>query len=334
MSDSGNVPPPPPAGEPTAATGLWARYRHAPLWVQIAIPAAVIIVLVGVGLIIANAVGDESSTTSSTTTSTTAPDATDALLLAVSRQLVVSTTTTTTAATTTSEATTTTTEATTTTTEPATTTTATTAATTTTATAATTTTTTTTEPAATTTTTTTTTEPPTTTTSTPSGPTTTIQLPAGSVAPSRQAFQDAWNAAATNGVATISSWRPLLVAGVTASVADLGGNLRLAVASDTPTGPIAAAVLAWLPPDPSQVAAQNEAFRNAFTVLVKTVNPTATEAQQTTLATQLHLTPTTPPFPTGTDTTATLDPQKYRLEALVPEGQSDPDTLIAVSEIT
>jgi hypothetical protein len=136
-------------------------------------------------------------------------------------------------------------------------------------------------------------------------------------------------------VATISSWRPLQVAGLTASVADLGGNLRVAVASDTPTGPVAAAVLAWLPvSDPSQVAAQNVAFRSAFGVLVETVNPNATEAQQTTLAGQLQLTPATPPFPTGTDVTATLDPQKYRLEALMPEGQSDPETLIAVSEIT
>jgi hypothetical protein len=135
-------------------------------------------------------------------------------------------------------------------------------------------------------------------------------------------------------VATISSWRPIQVAGVTASVADLGGNLRVAVASDTPTGPIAAAVLVWLPVDPSQVAAQNEAYRNAFAVLVKTVNPGATEAQQATLATQLQLTPATPPFPTGTDVSATLEPQRYDLEALLPEGQSEPDTLIAVTEIT
>jgi hypothetical protein len=136
-------------------------------------------------------------------------------------------------------------------------------------------------------------------------------------------------------VATISSWRPIQVAGVTASVADLGGNLRVAVAADTPNGPIAAAVLAWLPvSDPSQVAAQNEAFRNAFDVLVKTVNPSATEEQQATLASQLKLTPATPPFPTGTETSATLEPQQYRLEALVPEGQSGPDTLIAVYEIT
>ena len=82
MSDSGNLPPPSaptPPDEPAAATGLWSRYRHAPLWLQIAIPVAVVILLAGVGLVIANAVGDDTSTTSSTTTSTTAPDATDAL---------------------------------------------------------------------------------------------------------------------------------------------------------------------------------------------------------------------------------------------------------------
>jgi len=125
------------------------------------------------------------------------------------------------------------------------------------------------------------------------------------------------------------------VAGVDTSVADLGGNIRVVVASNTPSGPLAAAVLVWLPlSDPSQAATQNEMYRNAFFVLVKTVNSAATEQQQATLATQLKLTPTTPPFPTGASASATLNPEQYRLEALQPDGQSGPDTLIAVTQIS
>jgi len=136
-------------------------------------------------------------------------------------------------------------------------------------------------------------------------------------------------------VAQINTWRPITVAGVDASVADLGGNLRVVVASPTPNGPVAAAVLVWLPlADSGQIATQNEMYRNAFAVLVETVNPKATEAQQTTLAAQLHLTPTTPPFSSDTSVSATLDPDRYHLEALQPDGQSGPDTLIAVTEIT
>jgi hypothetical protein len=137
----------------------------------------------------------------------------------------------------------------------------------------------------------------------------------------------------TNGVPSITTWRQVPVAGVIANIADLGGNLRVVVASPTPNGAVSVAILAWLPPDPAQVAAQNELYRNAFAVLTKTVNPSVTAEQQETVATALGLTPQAPPFNVGTTASTSLSPQQYRLQALEPEGQAGADTLIAVSQL-
>ena len=328
---------PVPPGQP----GLWQRYRHSPLWLRIGIPAVIVIVLVGIGLVIANAVSSDSSDTSS------ANDATDVILVGVAKQLTTTTTTTTTEpATTTTAATTTipntTTEPTTTTvaatTTAATTVPATTASTVPATTAAPTTapTSTTTEAPTTTTSTvpeTTTTEATTTTTAPP--PTSSIPLPPGSVADSRAAFQTAWNASVDNGVPRITQWTAVPVGGDVASVADLGGNVRVVVASATADGPVSIAILAWLPlSDSSQQAAQNTLYRNAFAVLMKTVNDNVTEAQQTQVAATLGLSPTQPPFDAGTEKDTELAPQRYQLKAVAGEDQAGIVTLISVAEAT
>jgi hypothetical protein len=160
-----------------------------------------------------------------------------------------------------------------------------------------------------------------------------VQLPSGTVATSPGAFQQAWNSAASNGVATISSWNQMPVAGVTASIANLGGNIRVVLASATPTAPINVAILAWLPVSQGQEAAQNEMYRAAFDVLMKTVNPNVTSAQQTRVANELGLTPQAPPFQVGTTANAVQPPQAYRLEALQPDSQSGVETMIAVTEV-
>jgi len=91
-------------------------------------------------------------------------------------------------------------------------------------------------------------------------------------------------------------------------------------------------VLGWTPlTDPGQEAAQNQAFQQAFAVLMKTVNVTVTDQEQATVASQLGLTSSTPPFPEGTSATATLGRQQYDLEAVTPAGQSGVYTLIGVS---
>jgi hypothetical protein len=124
------------------------------------------------------------------------------------------------------------------------------------------------------------------------------------------------------------------IAGVEANIADLGGNLRVVVASDTPTGPVAAAILVWLPvADSGQVSTQNQRYRDAFDVMMKTVNAAVTPDQQETVAGALGLTTTAPPFPVGATAETTLAPQRYRLRAVQPEGQSEPDTMIAVTQL-
>jgi hypothetical protein len=356
MSEPGGAPVSP---EPVHRPGLWHRYRAAPMWVRIAIPAAIVIVLVGLGLGIAAAVSDNNSTASSTTT--TAPGGSDVLLLAVAKELATSPTTTTTIPSTTESTTTTlapTTEATTTTTSttppattttaPATTTTApatttaptTTSSTTTTTEASTTSSTTTTTEATTTSSTTTTTEATTTSsTTTTTEPNTststggaTIPLPPGRVALSVDAFQSDWNAAVTNGVPMITSWNQMPIGDDIASVADLGGNIRVVLASRTRNGPVAAAILVWLPlTDDAAQPAQNTLYRNAFAVMMKSVNASVTPDQQTAVATTLGLTPSKPPFPVGASADATLAPQDYRLRAIQPAGQAAPDTMIAAT---
>ena len=132
---------------------------------------------------------------------------------------------------------------------------------------------------------------------------------------------------------TISDWTEKPLAGHVGSGASLGGNLRIVVYSDGDDGPVAAAVLAWLPlSDPSQEAAQNAAFHQAFDVLMKTVDVTVTEEQQASVAAQLGLSATAPPFPVGTSATATLDDSSYQRQALTPAGQTGVYSLIAVSE--
>jgi len=125
----------------------------------------------------------------------------------------------------------------------------------------------------------------------------------------------------------------LSIGGDVVNVADLGGNVRVAVASKTPDGPVAEAFLAWLPlPDGADQAAQNTLYRNAFNVLIKTVNSEATSAQQSRVATQLGLTPDNPPFALGTTADSTLGQQRYNLEAVQPEQTSGVDTLIGVTQ--
>jgi hypothetical protein len=352
VSEGADPPDAPTPDETPAEKSLWDRYREAATWVKVALPVALVAVLVALGALIANAVSDDSTTASVTgSTTTTAPNNTTALLLVATATQLASDETSTSIATTTIPSTaavpetTTSTEASTTTTAAATTTpptspttaqpVATTAPTTAPpATTSTATTSTATTAPPTTTSTSSTTAPPTTTTNKPTTTTSVFQLPAGEIAVSPNAFKDAWNAAAkAGGVASISTWTQKPLAGQTGSGTSLGGNLRLVLLSNTDDSPVAAAVLAWLPlSDPSQQAEQNAAFQKAFDVLMTTVTASATSEQQATVATQLGLSATAPPFPDGSAANATLEGSQYQLKALVPAGQSGVYTLIGVSE--
>ena len=156
----------------------------------------------------------------------------------------------------------------------------------------------------------------------------------GLLAVSPDAFAAVWNVAAEpKDVASISTWTQEPLAGNIGNVADLGDNLRLVLLSARDDGPVAAAVLAWMPlSDPAQQAQQNTAYQDAFAVLVKTVNISASAEEQATVAAQLGLSNTEPPFPEGASATTSLESQQYQLAALVPSGSSGVYTLAGVYE--
>jgi hypothetical protein len=336
----------------TPKKGLWARYRGARLWVQIIIPVAIVAVLVGAGALIVNATSDDSSSSDNSA---------HALLLAIAKKLsdeqASAATSTTSSSSSTSTSTSTTTEATTTTVAettttvvetstsvappPVTTTSPPTTAAATTTEAPTTEAPTTEAP---------TTEAPTTEAPTTEAPTTEAlttapaasapspstalrPLPSGQVAASPANFQTAWNAAvAGTNVPLIEQWSQEDIAGNAANIADLGGNIRVVLLSSSPDGPVAEVVLAWLPLTGSDdQATQNQAYRDAFNVVMTTVNDAVTPQEQETVANELGLDADHPPFAAETTNEATLRPQHYRLEALQPAGASDVDTLIGVT---
>jgi hypothetical protein len=134
-------------------------------------------------------------------------------------------------------------------------------------------------------------------------------------------------------VAEIESWTDDSIAGHTASVADLGGNIRVVLLTDGEGSPVSEAVLAWLPQVlASDEAEQNAAYQAAFGVLMQTVDPGVTDEQQQEVAGDLGLSATTPPFPEGTTASAPQGERLYDLRALVPEGRRGVYTLIGATQ--
>jgi hypothetical protein len=347
MSDAGSPDLPEYTPKPHG-DGLWGRYLGAATWVKVGIPLVVIALVIGVGVLIGQSGNGKSTSSGDQNTE-------ELLALLAAKMATQDETTTTAAETTTTEAETTTTEEETTTTEAETTTTE--AATTTTVAETTTTPTTvpvtpttqappppTTPPTIPETTTTeaetTTTEAETTTTeaetsTTEAETTTTEAIPPGSLFASLEDFQNAWNATAQgSSVGPITAWSAVDVNGTAADVADIGGNLRVGAVVNGANGAVTRVALGWLPlTDKSEQAQQNALFQDAFSVLVRTVNPAATSEQQSGLASDLGITGTEPPFPTGTTTRATLAPERYALEAVdVPE-QAGPVTIVGARRL-
>jgi outer membrane biosynthesis protein TonB len=145
-----------------------------------------------------------------------------------------------------------------------------------------------------------------------------IVIPPGALFASLEEFQSAWNSTAQGSSAgQIAKWTPIDVNGTQADMADIGGNLRVGAVVNGANGAVTQVALGWLPlTDDTQQAAQNAVFQDAFSVLIRTVNPGATAAEQSGLASDLGITDAEPPFPTGTTTRATLAPERYVLEAV------------------
>ena len=112
-------------------------------------------------------------------------------------------------------------------------------------------------------------------------------------------------------------------------MANLGGNLRVGAVLRGTSGAVTQVALGWLPlADEAEQAAQNAAFNDAFAILVRTVNPGVSAEQQSDLASQLGISSTQPPFPTGTSNAASLDQERYVLEAVDVPGQDGPVTIV------
>jgi hypothetical protein len=165
-----------------------------------------------------------------------------------------------------------------------------------------------------------------------------VPLPPGQISADATAFQQSWNTAAKDSgtdVPSVPSWTQKQLDGETTSSADLGGNIRLVLVSQTATSPIAQAVLVWRPLDDNDnEGTQNLLYRNAFSVLMKTVNPDVTTLQQSGTAGELGLSGSQPPFPEGPTETADLAPNQYQRRAVVPAGQTGVYTLVAATELT
>jgi hypothetical protein len=325
-------------GQPSGTKpGLGARYRHLPGWVQILLPVAAVLVILGAGLLIYHATrGSNSSTAEVTTTTTGPPEATTttetsseplrntAVVVAVHHVLVEDTTTTTSSIPTSTELPTSATSAPPTSSEspastlPPTTETATTVSSTTTSSS-------------------TTTDIPTT------GPPSTAPPVGGQLADSPAAFATAWNMAAANtDVPAISegpnppaNWTRDTIGDDTASILQVGANIWLVAISADPTAPVHEALLVWGPNlDSSSVTTQNQLYRDAFQVLMKTVNDGLTGPEAIAVPKQLGLSKSEPPFPAGTQNTAELKPQTYTLFTADPADPSKPGDATVISVVS
>ena len=125
--------------------------------------------------------------------------------------------------------------------------------------------------------------------------------PPGALFASLEDFQAAWNAAAQGtSVGQITSWTPIDVNGTQADMASIGGNLQVGAVLRGQSDAVTQVALGWLPlADDAQQAAQNAAFNDAFAILVRTVNPGASAAEQSGLASQLGISSDAAAVPDG-----------------------------------
>jgi hypothetical protein len=168
-------------------------------------------------------------------------------------------------------------------------------------------------------------------------------LPPGSLAASPQAFATAWNQnvqgtdvpALSAGPEPPPNFTQESVGGVSACLANLGGNVWLAALAQSPGAEIAQALLVWEPSvDSAQQPAQNALYRDAFQALMKTVNSSITALQRLKVTAQLGLTRRHPPYPDTTQKSAVQPPHQYDLFNLDPANPTQPGPATVISVIT
>jgi hypothetical protein len=137
-------------------------------------------------------------------------------------------------------------------------------------------------------------------------------LPPGAVAASAREFADAWNAnVAGTDVPRITREQVTELdtgANATTFVAALSDRVGL-VAVVREDGAVTEVLLAWIPGGDEEDSAR--LYRNAFDVLLRTVNPALTAQDRSGIAAQLGVTEGRPPFDPGETLTADVFPQRY-----------------------
>jgi hypothetical protein len=140
-----------------------------------------------------------------------------------------------------------------------------------------------------------------------------IPVPPGAVAVSGAAFAEQWNAAVqgtTVSQITQSDVRTFKD-GPTATtfLVELSDDVGLLGVVRKSDGSVAEVIEVWVPGGTEPAGSQ--LFRDAFDVLLRTLNPDLDQAGRVAVAAQLGVTPSTPPFPAGTTATATAPPNRY-----------------------
>jgi hypothetical protein len=144
-------------------------------------------------------------------------------------------------------------------------------------------------------------------------PALTIPLAPGAVAPNARGFAERWNANAagtnvpvlTEGEVTDLENGPA----ATTFIAPLSDEVGLVGVVRNDDQSVAEVLLVWIPG--GDEAASNQLYRDAFDVLVRTVNPELTVDERVDLGIDLGLTAQAPPFPTDDRVTVDAFPDRY-----------------------
>jgi hypothetical protein len=140
-------------------------------------------------------------------------------------------------------------------------------------------------------------------------------VPPGSVYPSALAFAEAWNQnVAGTGVPTISRDDATDIDdGPSADtvLVRLSSNVGLLGVVRNDDQSLAEVILVWVPG--GDEAASNQLYRNAFDVMVRTLDPSLDQAARTALAGNLGLSSSQPPFADGATASARAGAQLYTL---------------------
>ena len=140
-----------------------------------------------------------------------------------------------------------------------------------------------------------------------------LPIPPGAIAANARAFAARWNANAsdTNVPAVTEAEVTALENGPTATtfIAPLSDRVGLVGVVRNDDQSVAKVLLVWIPG--GDEASSNQLYRDAFDVLVRTVNPDLTADARAQLGDELGLSSQAPPFPAGGTATAEEFPDRF-----------------------